>query len=79
MVRDKETKEPSDPSLTAAYRAYQIAKRRGCMTYPTAGVVQRVRGDNFIVSSSFIITEDEIDAAFDTLGESLTNFEAEGG
>ncbi len=77
LVKDKQTKEPFDPALRAANRFQQIAMEKGCMGYPTTGVDNGIRGDTFLVSPPFIITEDEIDTAFDMLDEAFTDFEKE--
>jgi adenosylmethionine-8-amino-7-oxononanoate aminotransferase len=76
-VKDKATKEPFDPTLRAANRFQRIAMDKGCMGYPTTGVDNGVRGDTFLVSPPFIITESEIDAAFDMLDDALADFEKE--
>jgi adenosylmethionine-8-amino-7-oxononanoate aminotransferase len=77
LVKDKETKDPFEANLTAAYRVYQIAKGKGCMIYPTTGVVQGVKGDHFLIAPPFIITREEIDTALDILDEALNDFEKE--
>jgi len=77
LVKNRETKEPFDPTLRAANRLQQIAMQKGCMGYPTTGVDNGVRGDHFLVSPPFIITESEIDTAFDMLDDALTDFEKE--
>lgn len=77
LVKDKATKEPFDPTLRAANRFQRIAMDKGCMGYPTTGVDNGVRGDTFLVSPPFIITEGEIDAAFDMLDDALGDFEKE--
>jgi adenosylmethionine-8-amino-7-oxononanoate aminotransferase len=77
LVKNKETKEPFDPTLRAAYRLHQIAMQKGCMGYPTTGVDNGIRGDQLLVSPPFIIAENEIDTAFDMLDEALTDFEKE--
>jgi len=79
LVKSKETKEPFDPTLRVAQRLQQIAMQKGCMGYPTTGVDNGVRGDTFLVSPPFIITEGEIDTAFDMLDEAITEFEKERG
>jgi len=79
LVKNKKTKEPFDPALTASYRVYQIAKQKGCMIYPTAGVIQGVKGDHFLVAPPYIITKEEIDTALDILDEAITEFEKEHG
>jgi adenosylmethionine-8-amino-7-oxononanoate aminotransferase len=50
---------------------------KGVMVYPTTGVDNGIKGDTFLVSPPFIITEGEIDAGFDILDEALTDFEKE--
>jgi len=75
LVTNKEKKEPFDPALKAGIRLYLIARQRGCMIYPTTGVVQGVKGDQFLIAPPFIITHEEIDTALDIVDESLTAFE----
>jgi len=77
LVKNKETKEPFAPTLRAANRLQQIAMEHGVMGYPTTGVDNGVRGDTFLVSPPFIITEAEIDTAFDLLDSAITDFEKE--
>ena len=77
LVKDRETREPFDPALRATYRLQQLAMEKGCVGYPTTGVVNGVSGDTFLVSPPFIITESEIDTAFDMLDEALTDLEKE--
>ena len=77
LVKNRETKEPFDPARRVANRLQQIAMQKGCMVYPTTGVDNGVRGDHFLVSPPFIITESEIDTAFDMLDDALTDFEKE--
>ncbi|HEY82306.1 MAG TPA: aspartate aminotransferase family protein [Dehalococcoidia bacterium] len=77
LVRDKETKEPFPPERGAAYRLQQIAMEHGVMGYPTTGVDNGVRGDTLLLSPPFIVTESQIDAAFDLLDDALTDFEKE--
>jgi len=77
MVKNKESKEPFDPALKVSYRLQQLAMEKGCMIYPTAGVINGIRGDHFLVAPPFIITESEIDTAFDMLDEAFTDFEKE--
>ncbi len=77
LVKNKKTKEPFDPRLRAANRFQKIAMEKGCMVYPTTGVDNGVRGDHYLVSPPYIITEAEIDAAFDLLDAAQTDFEKE--
>ena len=77
LVKNKETKEPFNPALTASYRVHMLAKQKGCMIYPTAGIIQGVKGDHFLIAPPFIITKGEIDTALDILAEAITEFEKE--
>jgi len=75
LVKNKNTKEPFAPTLRVANHFQQVAMQKGCMVYPTTGVDNGVRGDHFLVSPPFIITESELDTAFDMLDDALTDFE----
>ena len=77
LVKNKKTKEPFDPKLKAANRFQRISMERGCMVYPTTGVANGVSGDHYLVSPPYIITEEQIDAAFDMLDAAQTDFEKE--
>lgn len=77
LVKNKGTKEPFDPALHVANRLQQIAMEKGVMGYPATGFDNGIRGDALLVSPPFIVTEDEIDTAFDLLDEALTDFEKE--
>jgi len=77
MVKSRETKEPFAPTLRASYRLQQLAMEKGCMIYPTTGVINGIKGDHFLVAPPLIITEEEIDTAFDMLDEAFTDFEKE--
>jgi len=77
LVKNKESKEPFDPALLAAARIQRIAMQKGCMIFGVTGVVEGVKGDEFMVAPPFIITESEIDTALDIVDEALTDFEKE--
>ena len=77
LVKNRETKEPFDPALRVANRLQQIAMEKGVMGYPATGMDNGIRGDAFLVSPPFIVTEGEIDTAFEMLDEAFTDFEKE--
>ncbi len=77
LVKNKKTKEPFAPALRAANRLQQVAMEHGVMGYPTTGVDNGARGDTFLISPPFIITEAEIDTGFDLLEEAIADFEKE--
>jgi len=47
LVKNQETKEPFEPAIMASVQVHRIAKEKGCMVYPTTGVIQGVRGDRY--------------------------------
>jgi len=77
LVKDKNTREPFALERRAANRLQQIAMEHGVMGYPTAGIKDGVSGDALLVSPPFIITEGQIDEAFDRLDAALGDFEKE--
>jgi adenosylmethionine-8-amino-7-oxononanoate aminotransferase len=77
LVKNKETKEPFDPTLLASSRVHRLAMEKGCMVYPVTGVVKGVAGDEIMMTPPYIITESEIDMALDIVDEALTDFEKE--
>jgi adenosylmethionine-8-amino-7-oxononanoate aminotransferase len=77
LVKNKETREPFDPTLLASSRVHRLAMERGCMVFPTSGFEQGVRGDAIMIAPPFIITESEIDTALDMVDDALTEFEKE--
>ena len=77
LVKNKETREPFDPTLSAAARVQRLAMQRGCMVFGVTGVAQGIKGDEFVIAPPFIITESEIDTALDIVAEALTDFEKE--
>jgi adenosylmethionine-8-amino-7-oxononanoate aminotransferase len=79
IVQNRDTREPFDPSLTAANKVQRSAMEHGVMGYPTTGVDNGVRGDTFLVSPPFIIEEKDIDLGFDLLDQAFTDFEKQMG
>ncbi|MFC1903362.1 aspartate aminotransferase family protein [Chloroflexota bacterium] len=77
MLKNKEKKEPFDPALKGSYRLQQLAMEKGCMIYPTTGVINGIMGDHFLVAPPYIITEEQISTAFDMLDAAFTDFEKE--
>jgi adenosylmethionine-8-amino-7-oxononanoate aminotransferase len=50
---------------------------KGCMIYPTNGVVNGVRGEHFLIAPPLVISEDQIETAFKILDEAFFEFEKE--
>lgn len=77
LVKNKKTREPFPPALLAAPWVFRLAMEKGCMVFPTTGVVNGVAGDEIMMAPPYIITESEIDTALDIVDEALTEFERE--
>jgi adenosylmethionine-8-amino-7-oxononanoate aminotransferase len=61
FVKDKETKEPFDPSLNVAVRYQDEALKRGLIQYACTGSVDGVAGDMVLVTPPLIITREQVD------------------
>jgi adenosylmethionine-8-amino-7-oxononanoate aminotransferase len=79
LVKDRDTREPFDPSVLAGPKVHRLAMEKGCMVFPTSGFEQGVRGDAIMAAPPFIITEAEIDTALDMVDEAISEFEREVG
>lgn len=77
LVKDKKTREPFNQSHLAAPRVHKLAMDKGCMVFPTSGVVQGIAGDEIMIAPPFIITKSEIDTALRIVEEALTEYESE--
>lgn len=67
FVRDRQTKEPFDPSSGFGVRVQQAAFDLGVALYPGAGTVDGVRGDHVILCPPLNISMEDIHTAVDTL------------
>ncbi|MEX0344113.1 MAG: aspartate aminotransferase family protein [Rhizobiaceae bacterium] len=60
IVRDRETKEPFDPSKAINAKVKKAAFEAGLICYPMGGTIDGVRGDHVLLAPPFITTEDQI-------------------
>ncbi len=77
LVRDKATKTPYPAERRVADRLFRLCLERGAIIYPGGGMVDGVRGDQFLLCPPFIVTREQIDALVDALDAALTALEAE--
>ncbi len=61
LVRDRDTREPFDPSLQLHAMLKRAAMDNGLMCYPMGGTIDGRRGDHVLLAPPFIVSEDEID------------------
>jgi adenosylmethionine-8-amino-7-oxononanoate aminotransferase len=71
FVADRGAKEPFDPALKLNARLKQEAMARGLMTYPMGGTIDGRRGDHVLLAPPFIVTEHDVDAIVERLGEAV--------
>jgi adenosylmethionine-8-amino-7-oxononanoate aminotransferase len=57
FVRDRETKEPFDPSEKLNLRVKDAAMERGLMLYPMAGTLDGRRGDHVLLAPPFTLED----------------------
>lgn len=77
LVKDKETKEPFDPSLSVPWRLEDEAFERGLIIYPGRGSLNGQVGDVTQLAPPLIITREQIDEVVRILDESITALEVE--
>jgi len=75
FVKDKETREPLDPSLMFWVDLHTQAQKRGLVIETSGGCERGQAGDMMMIGPSFIVTRDEIDEIVSLLDEILTNME----
>ena len=77
LVQDKATKAPYPAERRVADRLFRLCLERGAIIYPGGGMMDGVRGDQFLLCPPFIVTREQIDALVDALDDALTVLEAE--
>ena len=71
LVADRQTKEPLPPAKKTHAAIKKAAFARGLMVYPMGGTIDGARGDHVMLAPPFIVTEGDIDAILDRLGEAV--------
>ena len=71
LVADRSTKAPFDPSRKLHTRVKSQAMSRGLMVYPMGGAIDGVRGDHILLAPPFIVSEGQIDAIVERLGDAV--------
>lgn len=71
LVADRGSKDPFDPALKLHARIKQEAMARGLMVYPMGGTVDGRLGDHVLIAPPFIVTERDVDAIVERLGDAV--------
>ncbi len=71
LVRDRDSKEPFDPSQKLHARIKAEAMTRGLICYPAGGTADGQRGDHILLAPPFIVTESQIADICDRLGDAV--------
>lgn len=67
FVKDKESKEPFDPSLKVGYMIKDEAFKNGISIYPGSGTIDGIRGDHVLIAPMYISKREDIDFIVDKL------------
>ncbi len=73
FVRDRDNKEPFDPSLRLHARIKKAAMARGLMCYPMGGTIDGRRGDHLLLAPPFIVSPEEIGEIVDRLEGAISD------
>ncbi len=71
LVADRSSKETFDPARKVHAKIKQEAMARGLMCYPMGGTIDGVHGDHVLLAPPFIVTEADVDAIVERLGDAV--------
>ncbi|WP_417250375.1 aspartate aminotransferase family protein [Celeribacter sp.] len=71
IVRDRDTKEPFDPSETIHKKIKAAAFEAGLICYPMGGTIDGRRGDHVLLAPPFIISDTELEELIDKLDSAI--------
>ncbi len=75
FVKDKETKEPFDPSIKYFNRVVERCYENGLLVYPGNGTVDGVKGDHIQVAPPLVASREEVDEISEILIMSIDEVE----
>ncbi len=75
FVKNKETKEPFDPSMNFSYQLQDILLQHGLSVYPIHAFLDGIRGDHIQIAPPFIVSSSQIDEIVTILDQSLNEIE----
>jgi adenosylmethionine-8-amino-7-oxononanoate aminotransferase len=71
LVADRSSKAPFDPKRKLHARVKTEAMLRGLMVYPMGGAIDGIRGDHILLAPPFIVSQGQVDAIVERLGDSV--------
>ena len=71
LVADRSSKETFDPARKVHAKVKQEAMARGLICYPMGGTIDGIHGDHVLLAPPFIVTEADIDAIVERLGDAV--------
>lgn len=71
LVKDRETKEPFEPSQKINSKIKKTAFDLGLICYPMGGTLDGQRGDHILIAPPFIISDGQIEEAADKLTRAI--------
>jgi adenosylmethionine-8-amino-7-oxononanoate aminotransferase len=71
LVKDRGTKDAFDPGLQLHERIKVECMARGLLAYPMAGTIDGRKGNHMILAPPYTVTDAEIDAIVERLGDSV--------
>ncbi len=71
LVKDRAAKTPFDPALKLNARVKQEAMARSLLVYPMGGTIDGRAGDHVLLAPPFIVTDADVDAIVEKLGEAV--------
>ncbi|CAH2356025.1 ornithine aminotransferase [[Candida] railenensis] len=77
IVKNKETKEPFDPSLKVGSKISAKALENGLVCMGLAGTVDAVVGDHVTLAPTFIVNEEDISKIAELMLQSISEVEAD--
>jgi adenosylmethionine-8-amino-7-oxononanoate aminotransferase len=77
FVQDRATRDPFSPALGFGIRFQTQAFEFGVAVYPGAGTVDGTKGDHFIISPPYNVTEDELRKVIQVLKKTYDKLEKE--
>ncbi|MDR2163853.1 MAG: aminotransferase class III-fold pyridoxal phosphate-dependent enzyme [Clostridiales Family XIII bacterium] len=79
LVKDRDTKEPIDPSVKFSLQVNREALAQNMIIESSSGCNRGQSGDALVISPAFVITEGEVDKIVDRLDGVMTKVEAANG
>ncbi|MFC4350278.1 aspartate aminotransferase family protein [Fodinicurvata halophila] len=71
LVRERNSKQPFDPSFAFHSRVKAAALEAGLMIYPSGGTIDGKQGDHILLAPAYVVSETEIEEIAERLSQAL--------